>query len=180
MKKIFFALTLLLAACTPDYNQKPQLQDYTKSPFYELPVNRVVIESARSSKDEGMHVENTMPISVEKFLKNWATVHLHPNYQTENKARFIIRKADMTRKDAPMAGLFVYDNYKYTLTYHVSIIVEHDQGKKTFDVEGFLSQTLPQKATKEQRDNMFMYMLNDLDAELNKQVSAQIKENFLD
>ena len=182
MKKIIFLFLLLLTSCMTDYDKAPALRDYSKGPFLELPVSRILVVSKAKTDNTPPHAEHLMPMSVERFIKSWAAVHLHPTYKTQGKAQFIINEASMIQEDAPENSFFVYDNYKYQLKYQIAVVMYDETGHKgtSFEVEGFLSRTLPKKASQEQRDNMFTHMLNDLEEQLNREIKLQIQENHLD
>ena len=182
MKKIFFVLLFALAACMPDYEKVPVKKDYSQAPLIELPVSRVSVVSEVGGMEPLPHVEKLMPLSPERNLKSWATIRLRPNYQTENKAEFIIHEASVIQDEAPEANIFTYDNYKYTLKYAITLAIKDDSGNvlRSTDLEGFLSKKLPQKASIDQRNNMFTQMLFDLDDALDKQMPVQIKQNLLD
>ena len=182
MKKIFFVFLLALTSCMPNYERAAVQQDYSQAPLMELPVSRVSIKSDVGDMEPLPHVEKTMKMTPERQLKSWATIRLRPNYQTENKAEFVIRKASMIRNDEPEASLFTYNNYKYTLKDAITLASKDDNGKvlRSVDLEGFLSRKLPKKASEDQRNNMFTLMLQDLEKSLDQQMPEQIRQNLLD
>ena len=112
MKKIFLLLLIVLCACVPNYEKAPKMKDYSQVPLLELPVNRVNIVSKIETTERLPHVENIMPLSPEKSLKNWALIRIRPNYQKDQKAEFIVEKAEMIRHEAPEKS---WQNYLYMI-----------------------------------------------------------------
>ncbi len=182
MKKILFTVMLFLSACIPSYDKAPVMKDYSQVPLMELPVTRVNIVSNVGQLERLPHVENLMPLTPEKALKNWALIRVRPNYAKPYKAEFVIEKAQMIREDAPEKSIFTLDNYKYVLSYQVSVRIldENAQQLRMVTLEGFVSRKLPQKASVEQRDNMFMQMLLDMENQLDEKLPLEIKQNLLD
>ena len=80
MKKIILSALLFLTACVPSYDTAPKMKDYTQVPLLELPVERVNIISNVGQMERLPHVENLMPLTPEKALKNWALIRIRPNY----------------------------------------------------------------------------------------------------
>ena len=182
MKKIFLSVLMFLCACIPNYEKAPKIKDYSQVPLLELPVNRVNIISKVEAMEKLPHVENIMPLSPEKALKNWGLIRIRPNYQKNDKAEFIIEKAQMIREESPEKSWFVYDNYKYILSYAIKVqILDKDNNVlKSTSIEGFISRKLPQKASVTQRDNMFAQMLSEMEDQLDKETPKEFKENLLD
>ena len=182
MKKIILSVFMLLTACVPSYDTAPKMKDYTQVPLLELPVERVNIISNVGQMERLPHVENLMPLTPEKALKNWALIRVRPNYAKKYKAEFIVEKAEMIRQDAPEKRFFVYDNYKYILSYAVSVrILDEAQSElRSVSIEGYISRKLPQKASVLQRDNMFAQMLYEMEEQLDKQMSVEIEQNLMD
>ena len=181
MKKMILSALMFLCACVPSYDSAPKMKDYSQVPLLELPVERVNIISNIGRMERLPHVENLMPLTPEKALKNWALIRIRPNYAKKYKAEFIIEKAEMVRQDAPEKRIFVYDNYKYVLSYVVSIRIldeNHNELRKVSQ-EGFLSRKLPQKASVSQRDNMFAQMLYEMEDQLDKKMPLEIEQNLI-
>ncbi|MBO5997925.1 MAG: hypothetical protein J6P93_05310 [Alphaproteobacteria bacterium] len=181
MKKILLVLTLLLCGCIHSYDTAPRMKDYSQVPLLELPVSRINVISEVGQMERLPHVENQMPLTPEKALKGWA-IRLRPNYQKKHKAEFVIEKAEMIREDAPEKNIFTYDNYKYTLSYQVTIRILDENATviKTMTVTGYTSHRLPQRASVIQRDNMFAQMLREMEDQLDDQVPQEIKQKLLD
>lgn len=182
MKKIILSALIFLSACVPSYETAPKMKDYTQVPLLELPVERVNIVSKVGYLERLPHVENLMPLTPEKALKNWALIRLRPNYSKKYKAEFVVEKAEMIRQDAPEKRFFVYDNYKYVLSYGVSVrILDEEQNElRKSSIEGYVSRKLPQKASVLQRDNMFAQMLYEMEEQLDKQMAEEIQQNLTD
>ena len=181
MKKIILFFVLFLVACVPNYESAPKMKDYSQVPLLELSVERVNIVSNIGQMERLPHVENLMPLTPEKALKNWALIRLRPNYAKKRKAEFIIEKAEMIRQDAPEKHFFVYDNYKYVLSYTVTVRIL-DEGQNELHkvcIEGYISRKLPQKASVLQRDNMFAQMLYEMEEQLDKQMALEIEQNLM-
>ena len=182
MKKIVLSLFAFLCACVPSYDTAPKVKDYSQVPLLELPVQRVNIISDIEVSERLPHIENLMPLSPEKALKNWSLIRLRPNYSKKHKAEFLIEKAELIRQDAPEKSFFVYDNYKYILSYTVSVrILDEEQNElRRVSIDGFISRKLPQKASVLQRDNMFAQMLYEMEEHLDKQMAEEIKQKLID
>ena len=182
MKKVLLVMVLFLTACIHSYDNPPQMKDYSQVPLIELPVKRINTVSDIGQMEQLPHVESQMQLTPEKALKNWALIRLRPNYQTSHKAEFIIEKAEMIRDDAPEKNIFTYDNYKYTLSYQVTVRILDEKGLliKSITVDGFTSRKLPQRASFAQRDNMFAQMLFDMEEQLDSRMAEEIKQNLLD
>ena len=182
MKKLLSVLFLCLSACMAQYDKAPAMKDYTQVPLLELPVSRVSIISQANQSERLPHVENQMQMTPEKALKNWALVRLRPDYKTTDKAEFVITQASMEREDAPTASFFTYNNYKYNLNYTVVLRILNKDAEpvRTIEVSGFASRELPQKASIEQRDNMFAHLLLDMEEQLDSKFPEEIKLNLLD
>ncbi len=182
MKKMLFLAMFILCACVPNYDKAPKMKDYSQVPLLELPVSRVNIVSNIGQMERLPHVENLMPMTPEKALKNWALIRLRPNYQKPYKAEFVILKAEMIRSEQPEKNWFIYDNYKYVLSYQVEVRIfnEEKETLRTVTIDGFIARTLPQKASVNQRDNMFTQMLLDMEDQLDEQMTQEIKQNLLD
>ena len=180
MKKIILSVVMFLCACVPSYDTAPKMKDYSQVPLLELPVQRVNIISNVNGIERLPHVENLMPLTPEKVLKNWALIRIRPNYQKKYKAEFVIEKAQMIRQEAPEKSLFVYDNYKYVLSYKVSVrILDEEQNElRNVSIEGYVSRKLPQKASVLQRDNMFAQMLYEMEEQLDKQMLIEIEQSL--
>ena len=82
----------------------------------------------------------------------------------------------------PEKRFFVYDNYKYVLSYGVSVrILDEEQNElRKSSIEGYVSRKLPQKASVLQRDNMFAQMLYEMEEQLDKQMAEEIQQNLTD
>ena len=182
MKKLLLIITMFLTACIHNYDTAPQMKDYSQVPLLELPVMRINTLSEVGQMERLPHVENEMQLTPEKALKNWALIRLRPNYQTKNKAEFVIEKAEMLRDEAPETNIFTYDNYKYTLSYQVTIRILDETGAatKSITMNGHTSHKLPQRASFVQRDNMFAQMLREMEDQLDAQMPQEIKQNLLD
>ena len=161
------------------YNKDDRLWHITKSGAKRVIAKRVTKVEAMEKLP---HVENIMPLSPEKALKNWGLIRIRPNYQKNDKAEFIIEKAQMIREESPEKSWFVYDNYKYILSYAIKVqILDKDNNVlKSTSIEGFISRKLPQKASVTQRDNMFAQMLSEMEDQLDKETPKEFKENLLD
>jgi hypothetical protein len=181
MKKIILFFMFFLAACVPNYESAPKMKDYSQVPLLELPVQRVNIVSKVGHLERLPHVENLMPLSPEKALKNWALIRLRPNYQKKYKAEFVIEKAENIRQDAPEKSFFVYDNFVYTLSYFVTVRIlnEKEQELRRVSLDGFISRKIPQKASVTQLDNMFSHMLYEMEEQLDEQMTLEIKKNLV-
>ena len=182
MKKVLLIMVLFLSACIHSYDNPPQMKDYSQVPLIELPVKRINIISNVGQMEQLPHVENQMQLTPEKALKNWALIRLRPNYQNSHKAEFVIEKAEMIRDEAPEKNVFTYDNYKYTLSYQVTIrILDEDAALvHSINIDGFVSRKLPQRASFAQRDNMFAQMLLDMEEQLDTRMAEEIKQKLLD
>lgn len=182
MKKLLLIITMFLTACIHNYDTAPQMKDYSQVPLLELPVMRINTLSEVGQMERLPHVENEMQLTPEKALKSWALIRLRPNYQTKNKAEFVIEKAEMLRDEAPETNIFTYDNYKYTLSYQVTIRILDETGAatKSITMNGHTSHKLPQRASFVQRDNMFAQMLREMEDQLDAQMPQEIKQNLLD
>ena len=181
MKKIFAALLLLgLGACLPKYTDSYKVKDYTQVPMIEMPVTRVNITSQVTGLQSLPHVETMMPTTPEKALKSWALIRLRPTYQKDLKADFIIKEASVVRSESPQP-LFMYDNYKYRLTYRIEL--RFYEGKETvaqIETEGFVEESLPQKASQRERDVMFMNMLSKMEDTLDGKFVEELKQKLID
>ena len=184
MKKTIFGLILacVLTACVPQYSNPYKMKDYTQVPLLELPVRRVETISHVSGLERLPHVERMMPMSPEKALRNWALIRLRPTYATNNKAIFVIEEASMVREEDPKDSFFVLDNYKYKLTYRVSVVIEDEEGAvlKTVEASGFASESQPQNASERERDTLFMNLLGEMENQLDKEMGEEIQQNLVD
>ena len=184
MRKTFVGMimTFALAACVPQYSNPYKMKDYTQVPLLELPVRRVETTSYVSGLERLPHVESMMPMTPEKALRNWALIRLRPTYSTNNKAQFIIEEASMIREEDPKDRFFVLDNYKYTLSYKVALVVEDEEGAvlKTAEASGFVSESQPQNASERERDTLFMNLLGDMENQLDEKLTKEIQQNLID
>ena len=182
MKKFLLVMTMFLTACIHNYDTAPQMKDYSQVPLVELPVMRVNTISQVGQMERLPHVESEMQLTPEKALKSWALIRLRPNYQTKNKAEFVIEKAEMLRDEAPETNVFIYDNYKYTLSYQVTVRILDENAKviNSITMNGHTTHKLPQRASFVQRDNMFAQMLREMEDQLDDQMPEEIKQNLLD
>ena len=182
MKKIIVALLCLgLGACLPRYTDSYRVKDYTQVPMIEMPVNRVDMTSDVAGLSALPHVENIMPTTPEKALKSWALIRLRPTYQTDMKAKFVIKEASVVRSESPQPRLFTYDNYTYRLAYKVAL--EIYDGKtlvREVETEGFVEDSLPQRASQRDRDVMFMDMLSKMEDTLDGKFVEEIKQKLVD
>ena len=182
MKKIFAALLLLgLGACLPQYTDSYKVKDYTQVPMIEVPVTRVNITSEVTGLQTLPHVETMMPTTPEKALKSWALIRLRPTYQKDLKAEFIIKEASVVRSEDPQHRLFTYDNYKYRLTYRIELrFYEGKEIVNQIETEGFVEESLPQRASVRDRDIMFMNMLSKMEDALDDKFVEELKQKLVD
>ena len=182
MKKIIAVLFCLgLGACLPQYTDSYRVKDYTQVPMIEMPVNRVDIASEATGLSTLPHVEYMMPTTPEKALKSWALIRLRPSHQTDMKAKFIIKEASVVRSESPQPHLFTYDNYTYRLTYRVSLdIYDGKTLVRQVETEGFVEDSLPQRASQRDRDIMFMNMLSKMEDALDDKFVEEIKQKLVD
>ena len=182
MKKILLIMTMFLAACIHNYDNAPQMKDYSQVPLLELPVSRINTISHVGQMERLPHVENEMPMTPEKALKSWALIRLRPNYQKKYKAEFVIDQAQMIQEEAPEANIFTYDNNKYTLSYQVTIRILNENGTmiESITANGYISHKLPKRASFVQRDNMFAQMLREMEDQLDAKMPEEIKQKLLD
>ena len=182
MKKILIALFCLgLTACLPQYTDSYKIKDYTQVPMIEMPVTRVNIKSEVTGLQELPHVETMMPTTPEKALKSWALIRLRPTYQKDLKADFIIKEASVVRSESPQPRLFTYDNYTYRLTYRVELrFYEDKEIVRQIETEGFVEESLPQRASVRDRDIMFMNMLSKMEDALDDKFVEEIKQKLFD
>lgn len=183
MKKYIAVLMgLALTACLPQYTNPYKIKDYTQVPLIEMPVTRVEIKSDVSGLQKNPHVEHLMPMTPEKSLKNWALIRLRPTYQKNNKAEFVIKEASMIREEEKNPSFFTYDNYKYTLTYAVTLqILDEDKNIiRTVEGQGVVIQSQPQKASERERDTLFSDMLGKMEEHLDTKMTEEIIQNIVD
>lgn len=181
MKTILFLLCLFVGGCLPKYTTPVRVKDYVRKGALFLPVENIVFDSLVETDGRLPHVEEQMPMSPERSLKNWAFVRLRGNYKSPFVAQFLIKKAEMLREDAPEESFFVYDNYKYTLNYDVALNIKNADGKilEFYESSGTISGTLPMKSSINERDAMFVDMLDMMIEDLDKDMSDKIKQNPL-
>lgn len=181
MKTILFLLLFCVGGCLPKYTTPVRVKDYAYKGALFLPVTEIQLVSLVENDGRLPHVENQMPMSPERSLKNWAFIRLRGNYEKPFTAEFVVRKAEMLREDAPEESFFVYDNYKYTLNYDVVLNVKEGAEKvvATYESAGTVAGTLPMKSSINERDAMFVDMLDMMIEDLDKDISEKIKQNPL-
>ena len=181
MKSILFLCLFTLGGCLPKYTTPVRVRDYAYRGALFLPVSEIHLDSLVENDGRLPHVENQMPMSPERSLKNWAFVRLRGNYEKPFVAQFLVKKAQMLREDAPEESFFVYDNYKYTLEYEVVLNIKNKEDKiiASYESEGTVAGTLPMKSSINERDAMFVDMLDMMVEDLDKDMSEKIKQNIL-
>ena len=182
MKKIMlFLMMIFVGGCLPKYTAPLRMKDYEKEGVLMLPVKNIVLVSEIELPGRLPHVEYQMPMTPEKALRNWAFIRLRADHSKPYTAEFIVKTASMTRESEIKESWFVYDNYKYTLTYDVMLRIVNEAGKEISHVQanGFVMQTLPERASVNERDALFMDMLNHMIDDLNAELSEKVKQKNL-
>ena len=181
MKTILLLLLFFVGGCLPKYTTPVRVKDYAYRGALFLPVTEIRLTSLVENDGRLPHIENQMPMTPERSLKNWAFIRLRGNYEKPFTAEFVVRKAEMLREDAPEESFFVYDNYKYTLNYDVVLNIKNTQGENvtTYESAGTVAGTLPMKSSINEKDAMFVDMLDMMIEDLDKDISEKIKQNPL-
>lgn len=182
---IRFALAGILMGVSLMGCQAPQLRNFrvqtlTDERPMELNVASVMVDSTVMRYDRKPHIEESLPVTPESALREWAE-HRFVAVDTTSPVKAVIEitKADMTESEEKGANWYTLDNYAYRLSYQVTISFE--QGNRILykhAVEGWESSSLPQRSSMADKESAWLKMMNAMIRKVNRQITDSIPTRF--
>ena len=180
--RLAVAAILLVAAAgcaSPAPAPAPQLGYAHLGPI-RLDVAGIEIVDAYLPPLREPHVEHQFPVSPAEALLQWAQDRLVAAGR-ERRARFVIRDAAVREVRLPrkkgLRGLFTTDqSERYDGRVAVALEIRSGRNFRDAIVEAVAerSRTVPEDATVEERERVFLHITEDLVASLNGEIEKQI------
>lgn len=165
--------------------QAPELKNFSVNTFQNGPrvgvnVSDIQIKSETTKYDRLPHIENKMPITPEKALKDWIRNRFYAgNPSTSTIAVVTVQKAYMTQTDDPQETWYVYNNVNYRLTYALSVdfmkdgdVIHHQ------NLEGFETVSIPKRSSLAEKEAAWQKMMNAMIQKVDNQVFSKIPSEF--
>lgn len=180
-----FALGGVSACATPPAPQFPDLT-FTHMPQIALGVARIEIVDNFTPPADANHVENRMPITPEKALRNWARDRLRAE-GVSGVAKFIIENAAVTETELPrkkgLTGVFTTEqSHRYDANVNVSLRLEGVPRVNEAFAQAAVSraQTVPEDASINVREEAWFDLTEQLMKDFDPQMSASIRQHLAD
>ncbi len=130
--------------------------------------------------DRKPHIEDTLPITPEQALLQWANHRFQAGNETSpTHVVLTIKQADMTHTEDKNSNWYTLDNDTYRLSYQVDIaFMQQDTILYQYAVDGWESSSLPQRSSIADKETAWMKMLNAMIRKVNQQIVQAIPSRF--
>lgn len=182
---MLFTLGGLVACATPPAPQFPDLT-FSHMPPITLGVARIEIIDNFTPPADATHVENRMPITPEKALRNWARDRLRAE-GVSGVAKFIIENAAVTETELPrkkgLSGVFTTEqSHRYDANVNVSVRLEGVPRVSEAYAQAAVSrsQTVPEDASINVREEAWFDLTEQVMKDFDPQMSTSIRKHLAD
>ncbi len=182
---LLMVMTGLTSCTTPPPPQFPELT-FTHLPQITLGVARIEIVDNFTPPSDPKHVENRMPVTPEKALRNWARDRLQAN-GVSGVARFIINNAAVTETPLVLkkglSGVFTTEqSHRYDAGVDVEVRLEGVPRVTQAFAKAAVnrSQTIPEDASINVREETWFDLTEQVMKDFDPQMSASIRKHLAD
>lgn len=175
-----FVIGLCLAGCqAPSLNQF-KVNTLTHEQPVPLNVSDILVVSTDMNFDRMPHIENTLPVTPEQALLQWANHRFQAVDETSPvHVVLTIKQADMTQTEEKSANWYTFDNITYRLSYQVEIVFMRQQDiVYQYAVDGWESSSLPQRSSIADKEETWMKMVNAMIRKVNQQIMQSIPPRY--
>lgn len=181
MRYLFsFIVVLFLIGCQAPRLNSFNVRTLTDERPIALNVGRVRVDSTVMRYDRKPHIEETLPVTPNEALEEWAQHRFDANNPTSPvNVIMTIHQADMTEREEKGANWYTLDNYAYRLTYQITMEFEqegHILYKHT--VDGWESSSLPQRSSMADKEAVWLKMMNAMIRKVNQQMIDAVPIRF--
>jgi len=175
-------LCLGLASCGPPPLQPPKFPDirFTDETPLAIEATRIDIRTL----DPPGEFDHDFPVPPRQAMENWARDRLRAS-GNGNLARFTILKASATEKNLPIkggiSGTFtdqVSQEYDVAVEATLEILDAHGMALRSVHASATLSRSVLQSASPNDRDKVRYELVKQLMEGFDRQMEAQIRDNF--
>jgi hypothetical protein len=188
--QLFLATALVLAGLVAGCDSAPPRPTYADirfsgEPPIRLAVGGVDVERSWRPSLQPPHVEHLFPVEPAHALENWARDRLVATGGTA-RARFIIDDAsvievELKKKEEGVTAVFTTQaSQRYDATVAATLRIVDDRGTplRYVNVKVTRSQTVLEDISPNDRDKTWYEMTKALMADFDRQMSAEISNNF--
>ncbi len=145
-----------------------------------LAVSAVKIVSEAPQFDRMPHIENTLPVTPEHALREWAENRFNAAaLSAPTKAVITIQTAEMTQQEDKGANWYTLDNDAYKLSYRVHFAIQkRSETLYQYSVDGWESSSLPQRSSLADKEKTWLKMMNAMIRKVNQQITDSIPSTF--
>jgi len=175
-------LCLGLASCGPPPPAAPRFPDirFTDETPLVIQATRIDIRSLVSPGQ----FDHDFPVTPQQAMENWARDRLRASGQG-SPARFTMLRASATEKNLPtkggITGTFtdqISQQYDVAVEATLEILDDHGMALRSVHASATLSRTVLQSASPNDRDEARYELVKQVMASFDRQMEAQIRDNF--